>query len=139
MKKIIIFLILIMVLFYSHNYKNDFTLTDYFSGDYSYYSNTKNEDSLNLGFCYLSKTKLKNSSTMGESITCKNLEVANAIKVLNAKVVYTEYFENGTTVIYAYSPLINKTVKVKNKNINLQFAITNNSTTIGWPLILGSF
>ena len=80
-----------------------------------------------------------NDYVIGESISVKNLEVASAIKKLNARVVKTEYLEGGTTVVYAYSNLINDRVEVFGKSVNLQIAITDDKTVIGWPLILGSF
>lgn len=139
MKKLIVFFILVMVLFYANKTQQTFTLTDYFSGEYTTYSNTPASDnSVNLGFCHLNANE-KTASTIGESITTTNLEVSTAIKTLKANVVKSEYLENGTIVIYAYSPLINNAVKVNNKKVNLQIALTDNITTIGWPLILGSF
>jgi len=140
MKKLIIFSALVMVLFYANSFKSQFTLLNYFTGEYCLYSNQESENSINLGFCYLSK---ENSSSLknivGESLKIENLEISDAIKTLNAKVVKTEYLENGTTVIYAYSPLIKNNVSVNDKKVNLQIATNKDVSIIGWPLILGSF
>ena len=139
MKKLLIFLLLIMVLFYTNKTSKPFSLTDYFSGEYiSYSDNATSENSISLGFCYINNNE-KSSYTIGESITSNNLEISSAIKTLKANVIKTEYLENGTTVIYAYSPLISKSVTLNNNMVNIQIATNNTQTTIGWPLILGSF
>ena len=130
-----------MVLFYANSTDKNvsFSLTNYFSGNYYSYSKEKiNNNSINLGFCYLNKN-IKSNDIIGESITTNNLELGSTIKQLNAKVVKTEYLENGITVIYTYTPLIKDNVCINNEKVNLQFAIKNETITIGWPLILGSF
>ena len=68
-----------------------------------------------------------------------NFEIGNALKVLNAHVVKTECLENGSTVIYAYSNLIQEKVEVENKFVNLQIVENEEYCIIGWPLILGSY
>lgn len=139
MKKLIVFFILVMVLFYVNQTKQTFTLTDYFTGEYITYSSIPaSESSISLGFCHLNYNA-KSSSTIGESITISDFEISSAIKTLKANIIKSEYLGNGTTVIYAYSPLINTYVSLENKKVNLQIALTDNKTTIGWPLILGSF
>ena len=128
-----------MVIFYANKTSKPFKLTDYFSGKYTSYSDTAvSENSINLGFYYINNNE-KAPFTIGESITTTNIELSSAIKTLKAKVIKTEYLENGTTVIYAFSPLIYKSVTINNQKVNLQIATNNNKTTIGWPLILGSF
>ena len=107
-----------MVLFYAKSTQTTFTLKDFVSGNYySYTSNKVNEDSINLGFCYLNKNT-ENKNLIGESITTTNLEIGNLIKKLKATILKTEYL-SGTTIIYAHSPLINKSIKLQN-NTNLQ-------------------
>ena len=139
MKKLIVFFILVMVLFYVNQTNQTFTLTDYFTGEYITYSSIpESESSISLGFCHLNNNT-KSSSTIGESITISDFEISSAIKTLKANIIKSEYLGNGTTVIYAYSPLINTYVSLENKKVNLQIALTDNKTTIGWPLILGSF
>ena len=138
MKKLIIVFALIMVLFYSYNSQHSFTLANYFEGNINYYCKQQSPSSLNLGFCYLSQEK-PNQKIIGESITISNLEVSTAIKTLKAKIIKTETLPNTTTVIYAYSPLIKSNIEINNKKTNLQIAIKDHITTIGWPLILGSF
>ena len=128
-----------MVLFYVNQTKINFSLKNYFDGEISYYTDSKqNSDCINLGFCYISNEVNKNSTIIGESIKIKNLEVASAINTLKAQIIKTEYLENGTNVIYAYSPLIKSSIQSSNNKINLQIATNDEYSTIGWPLILGS-
>ena len=139
MKKLIIVFALFFVLFYSANIKPKFSLLNYFSGNYACYTEQKlSSDSTNLGFCYLNKTTPKNN-LLGESIVIENLEIGAALSTLNASVTKTEYLSDGTTVIYAYSNLIPTSINLNNEKINLQIATKNDISTIGWPLILGSF
>lgn len=140
MKKILIFLCIVMVLFYVNQTKSNFSLKDYFTGKMSYYTqNSVSNTSINLGFCYLSENINKHSIIVGESIVVENLEISTALKILKAKIIEKGYLDNKTTVIYAYSPLITSQIKSKKNKVNLQIAINNNATIIGWPLILGSF
>ena len=76
---------------------------------------------------------------MGESMVIDNLEVGDALNKLKARVVKTEYLEDGTTVIYAFSSLINQNVEVDGKKVNLQIANKEERYIVGWPLILGSY
>lgn len=76
---------------------------------------------------------------IGESMVIERLEVGSALTTLKAKVIKTEYLEDGTVVIYAYTTLINDKVDVSGNRVNLQIATRDNRTVIGWPLILGSY
>ena len=136
MKKLFIIFILIMVLYYAHLKNKNFTLTDYFVGKYSNYS-TNSINGTDLGFCYMNNEP--SPSTIGESVVCNNLELSSAIKTLNATILKKEHLSCGTVVLYAFSPLINKSVELNNSKVNLQIAIKENEIIIGWPLILGSF
>ena len=140
MKQFIIFSALVMVLFYSNSYYNNFSLEHYFNGDMSYYyENSTSGNNINLGFCFLSHEQDNSNKLIGESVCINNLEIGSALSTLKAKVVKTEYLSDKTTVIYAYSPLIKKSLNIENNNVNLQIAYKNDSSIIGWPLILGSF
>ena len=100
MKKMIVVIIVFLIIISNIKQGDNFSLLNYFEGDYIAYSSTKNNDCVDLGFCYMyTKPDVKN--VVGESITIENFEPANALKVLNAKVIKTEYLEDGTTVIYA--------------------------------------
>ena len=140
MKKFFVVIAVFLVLICTKEVKNDFTLLDYFSGEYTTYSQTaQGENCVNLGFCYMQNEIIEKENLIGESLKISNFEPIDALKQLNAKVVKTEYLDNGTIVIYAYSSLIKDKVEVDNKNVNLQIAQYENYSIIGWPLILGSF
>ncbi len=119
--------------------KKTFTLRDYFSGDYEMYSlNDDGGECVNLGFCYInSESRLK--GVIGERMVIKNMELEAALKSLKARVVKTEYLEDGTNVVYAHTNLINDAVEIFSDWVNLQIAFKNNRYVVGWPLILGSF
>ena len=139
MKKIMVVIVMFLIVLNCANNKKKFTLLKYFSGDYvAYTSNGDGENCVDLGFCYINSKPVKDC-VIGESITIENCEVSAAIETLKARVVKTEYLEDGATVIYAFSNLIDEKVDVFGKKVNLQIAIRENRTTIGWPLILGSF
>ena len=138
MKKFLMFIIIFAILI-SGIPKHKFSLLDYFEGDYiSYTSTPVGESYINLGSCYMNYVPTS-KSLVGESITIKNFEPSQALDVLDAKVVKTEYLQDGATVIYAFSNLIPKTVKVDNKKVNIQIAYYETYSIVGWPLILGSF
>lgn len=143
MKKMLIVFVLMFVLINVYETRSNFTLKDYFTGDYCYYTKEDvSANSQNLGFAYLNVgTQLNKSSKVlvGESVSVKNLEIESALKSLKAKVVKTEYLDDGTIVIYAYTKLINKQVQVDNKFVNIQIAEKDGNSVVGWPLILGSF
>lgn len=138
MKKMAVVILMFMIIVGGFKAENDFTLLNYFSGEYSVYTSTNSDGAINLGFCYMS-TNPGQENVLGESMKIEQFEVGTALETLNAKVVKTEYLDDGTTVIYAYSQLIDETVKAYGHNVNLQIAIKDEKTIIGWPLILGSY
>ena len=139
MKKIIAVIIMFLVVLNSSRNESDFSLLRYFSGEYVAYTSVDGgEECINLGFCYVNTTRVEDC-VIGESITIEDCEVSTALSKLNARVIKTEYLDNGTTVIYAFSNLINEKVNVFGRNVNIQIAIKDDITIIGWPLILGSF
>ena len=103
MKKILVVVIIFLILLGNVNFKNQFSLLDYFSGEYTVYTSTPNgEDGLNLGFCYMnSKPTTKN--VVGESLKIEDLEVHAVLKDLSANVIKTECLEDSTIIIYAYT------------------------------------
>ena len=140
MKKMLVAVLLFMILISGARYQQEFSLLNYFSGDYYVYTNEKlNESSINLGSCYMNRERPKETKIKGESMIVKNFEPSSAINLLDAKVVETEYLEDGTIVIYAYTNLIDEKVKIGNNYVNLQIAYKEEYSVIGWPLILGSF
>lgn len=139
MKKILIAIIIISIFVCQFKASNSFSLIDYFDGEYTIYTKNKSENAINLGFCFMQKNRQSTENIIGESLVVENLEVGSAIKTLNAKVIKTEYIENGIVVIYAYTNKILTNVKVDGKPVNLQIAQRENDFVIGWPLILGDF
>lgn len=140
MKKFFIIISLFLVLIGSKEVKNDFTLLDYFSGEYtSYTEQAINNSSINHGFCYEQNIIVEEGKLVGESLKVFNFEPVAALEKLKAKVIKTEYLEDGLTVIYAYTSLINESVDVDEKKVNIQIAQNDEYCVIGWPLILGSF
>lgn len=138
MKKMCVVIVVFLILLSCVETKENFTLLNYFSGDYTVYTSTNSTNGKYLGFCYMSETQT-NKDVVGESLVVYDLELDSALSILKAKIVKTEYLDDGTVVIYAHTNLINKTVKVEGKRINLQIAHKNERFIIGWPLILGSF
>ena len=139
MKKFAVTIFIFIVLLSCVNTKSQFSLLDYFSGEYTVYtSQGAGENCVDLGFCYMNSNPVENN-VVGESVVVNNLELGSALSILNARVVKTEYLEDGTTVIYAHTNKIREQVKVDGKNVNLQIANKGEKFVIGWPLILGSY
>ena len=139
MKKLAVVVFMFVVLLNGVTVHEQFSLLNYFSGEYTVYTSQSNgEDCVDLGFCYMNSKPAINS-VVGESLVIENLEVGDALNKLKARVIKTEYLEDGTTVIYAISSLIKTNVEVDGKKVNLQIANKDNRFVIGWPLILGSF
>lgn len=118
--------------------RKNFSLLNYFDGEYYAYSATQQPDGINLGCCYMTKSKNVKNKT-GESMVLYNFEVGNAIKTLQAKVIKTECLSTGATVIYTYSDSIPTSIKLDDKAVNLQFACYDDHCVVGWPIIIGSF
>ena len=75
---------------------------------------------------------------VGESIKVYNFEPISALEELNARLIKTEQVE-GTTIFYAYSNLVDRSVNVFGTKCNIQIAYYDDYSIIGWPMILGSF
>lgn len=137
MKKFFVLLILLCILLLnSYSNQSNFSLSTYFkTGSITRYTheNTKNSILPNI-------TINGNNKLIGESIYFNNLNIDNALHTLLAKVEFTEYLiEKDLTIIYCSSPLVPRSVEIKNEIINLQIATCPEYTIIGWPMILGSF
>ena len=138
MKKLIIAIFLFVVLCNS-NATEDFSLLNYFKGEYVVYTNNELKNSTDLGFCYMSNNMGEKCEIVGESMVLKNYEVGKILDDLNAKLIKTESLEDGTNIIYAYSDLIKNQVECGRSKVNIQIAVKENCVIVGWPLILGSF
>ena len=140
MKKFLVVIVMFAVLMCSKNVENDFSLLDYFFGEYTSYTEEMcDSNSLNLGFCYMQNGKDNSAELIGESLKIYNFEPIDALKKLDAQVVKTECLGSGVVVLYAYTDKICDYVEIDNQKVNLQIANNNEYTVIGWPLILGSF
>ena len=137
MKKIWIMIFIFAFLLAGQKVK-DFSLLNYFDGEYVAYTNSNNFGGTNLGICYMTENK-KVKSKIGESMVIKNFEAGAAIKSLQAKVIKTEHLPTGASVIDAYSNLIPQHISVDGQKSNLQIACYEDYVVIGWPAILGSF
>ena len=112
-----------MVLICSQNAENDFTLLDYFTGEYTSYTQEQiSETDLNLGFCFMQENKSVNIWLVGESLKIYNFEPIDALKKLNAKLVKTECLDSGLVVLYAYTNKIKDCIELDNKKVNIQIA-----------------
>ena len=138
MKKLFVVIIMFIIILSGVKTETNFSLLDYFSGEYTAYTEQNSSNGINLGFCYMNSNQ-NVEALIGESLVVKNLEIGSALSTLKAKVVKTEYLENDMIVIYAFSPLIDEKVKVFNTYVNLQIATSDDRSVIGWPLIMGSF
>ena len=69
------------------------------------------------------------SKLVGESLKIFNFEPVDALKKLNAKIVKTEYLDDGSVVIYAITNLINdkveRTMTKDAKDVIIPFAGTS--------------
>ncbi len=138
MKKILIIISLFTILL-SSTPNVDFTLLDYFDGEYFAYSNVPlSKDYVSLGSCYMNLGEV-DGKIIGESMIIQNCELASVIEELDAEIIMVEVLTDGTNVLYCHTDLIARHIKLDNKDVNLQIAQNYEYTVIGWPLILGSF
>ena len=90
MKKLLIVVIVFLILACNFPAKK-FSLLDYFNGEYTAYTQTAiDENSVDLGFCYMQNCTVKTKLLIGESVKVYNFEIGSALKELKAKVVKTE-------------------------------------------------
>ena len=66
------------------------------------------------------------------------ISAAEAIKKLNAKLLWSESFDN-VTVYYAYSPYLKSSVFVRGRQVNLMLAAREDRLAAGTPLLKGSY
>ncbi len=140
MKKMLIVIVMFVILVGGVKTENEFSLLDYFDGEYYAYTNSPvSENYIDLGSCYMNFGEVERDKLIGESMLVYNLEVGAAIQNLDARIIKSEYLETGATVIYGYSNKINTELDVNGETINIQIACYDDYCVIGWPLILGSF
>lgn len=140
MKKLFVVIVVFLILIGNVGVKNNFTLLDYFDGEYYAYSNSPiSNHYIFLGSCYMNIGEVNSNDIVGESMIIENFEPIAAIEELNAKILFTEFLDTGASVIYAYTDQIGRYVNVNGEKVNVQIAQYNDYSVIGWPLILGSF
>ncbi len=140
MKKLFVVIVVFLILIGNVGVKNNFTLLDYFDGEYYAYSNSPiSNHYIFLGSCYMNIGEVNSNDIVGESMIIENFEPIAAIEELNGKIIFTEFLDTGASVIYAYTDQIGRYVNVNGKKVNIQIAQYNDYSVIGWPLILGSF
>ena len=140
MKKLFVVIVVFLILIGNVGVKNNFTLLDYFDGEYYAYSNSPiSNHYIFLGSCYMNIGEVNSNDIVGESMIIENFEPIAAIEELNAKILFTEFLDTGASVIYAYTVQIGRYVNVNGEKVNIQIAQYNDYSVIGWPLILGSF
>lgn len=140
MKKLFVVIVVFLILIGNVGIKNNFTLLDYFDGEYYAYSNSPiSNHYIFLGSCYMNIGEVNSNDIVGESMIIENFEPIAAIEELNGKIIFTEFLDTGASVIYAYTDQIGRYVNVNGEKVNIQIAQYNDYSVIGWPLILGSF
>jgi len=120
-------------------------------GEYSFYSTEIVSSSLitkttDLGFSYIYTCNSKNAAKVralftridGESITIENTTAKRILQFLKYQKISETKISNVKT-IYAYSPRGQVYIQNAGQKINLQIAVNNQTTTVGWPVILGSY
>jgi len=139
------------LVFYSIAGTSDPQLENLGHGEYSFYSTevvsspyiTKTTD---LGFSYIYVCDSRDAAKVrplltridGESITVTNIDKAAVLKKLKYRTV-SQSDVCSVAVIYAYSPRGETFIRNGRQKINLQIATNGQTTTVGWPVILGSY
>ena len=153
MKFCIFSAICISLVFYGIvNPQAEFQLEKYFYGEFAFYSAEKVESPLitrtvDLGFSFIYFTSSQNAGELrqyfsridGESVTVNSrLNTKSVLRELNAKEVSRSTI-GELSIVYAYSPRISTFITQNGKRINIQIATREDRTTIGLPVILGSY
>ena len=86
------------------------------------------------------KKLYKDSGYMGITIryAVDNMSEDALCRKMQARRIYEQEID-GIRCVYLYSPLINESVRIDGKVINMQIAITDSAVTVGFPLIMGSY
>lgn len=86
------------------------------------------------------KKLYKDSGYMGITLRygVDNMSEDALCRKMQARRIYEQDIE-GIRCVYLYTPLINESVRIDGKVINMQIAITDSAVTVGFPLIMGSY
>ena len=120
-------------------------------GEYSFYSTDVVASPLitnttDLGFSYIYNCNSKDAPKVrklftridGESIELESISADKILRTLNHRAISQTQISD-VKIVYAYSPRGSTFIKDGNSKINLQIAVNNQTTTVGWPVILGSY
>ena len=132
--------------------QHEFRLENYFTGTHAFYSSDRIQsphiiNTIDLGFSFIYYVRSENAHIVrplfknidGESITLdNNLDTNNILRRLGASEVSQSNFSE-LDILYAYSPKIPTYIIAHGQSINIQIVQRGNTTTIGWPVILGSY
>ena len=157
MKKLIKYILLIIIVVFAVPPKNS-TLSslvrelNYTNAVSTYYTNSevnvKNATVIKNGNSYLVQSDIKNCESLkkeieniqGQSISLNGTYSDYLFikeKLLDSTIIEEELYNIKTC--YGYNNKLTKSVKIDNKNINIQVAFNNNKIVIGSPVILGSY
>lgn len=138
MKKLLLLIFIVAVGFIIGS--NLFFLATFdLKGDYSVYTSSTPAEEYNLSFTNaLFKTITEKESGTSIRFTGNTNDVDGFLSALKCKTVKTENVY-GTEIIYAYSPLIHRSVTLEGKKVNIQIAKRGGDIIIGTPLIQGSY
>ena len=130
----------------------EFRLENYFTGEFAFHTTDNIQSSLitrttNLGFAFIHHThsydavylRPRFSRIDGESITIREqLDAQDILTTLNARRISTSRI-GEIYIVHAHTNRIPVFITHDGRRSNIQIAIRDSSTTIGWPAILGSF
>jgi len=121
------------------------------SGEYCFYSteivsSVYITNTTDLGFSYIYHCNSINAAKVrklftqidGESITLKDKSARTVMQKLGYRFVSQSRISDVVSV-YAYSPRGEAYIQSGGQKINLQIAVNGRTTTVGWPVILGSY
>ena len=81
MKKLFVVIVVFLILIGNVGVKNNFTLLDYFDGEYYAYSNSPiSNHYIFLGCCYMNIGEVNSNDIVGESMIIENFEPIAAIE-----------------------------------------------------------
>lgn len=157
MKKVLLFSLIILLLFFVANFQKSNLCEFGFSKEYTYVLYTPEKvlpngsyEVTQNGNGFIIKTAQKNAATLlknarhvsGEAlefITTEGEVLAKEIvKKFNLITVSYEQVED-TVIINGYSKLLQHFILINHEKVNLQIAYHKNAVIVGYPLILHSF
>lgn len=161
MKKLILLLSFLILMLCTYSFKpvfaNIFKQTDLIFGNISYSvyclnvnENIENSEVINIGNGFIVNSSASNakyvkskvSNILGESIKFKSTftKIEKIISLYNIEIIKEEKIgEIYSFYGYSTNKDFNSSIKVDNKNVNIQLAYNNGIIVIGYPIILGDY